>query len=253
MLGIEVGNSNGTMAVARRGALEVISNTAGSRKTPACVAFAEEWLVGDAAQSQAARNPKNTVTDLLLLLGGGEAAQAAGRFDDEVVKLTVRQRKQEVEVATDEHVRAGVTLADLQKLKPVFRREGGSVHAGNSSGITDGQAGVSEQRGALDVHAAAVGTPVVEARESAFEGGPPLLRPGSGRADPTEQAAHAVAIGLRGPGVDSRKGSLAAGAGALDPSASAPWLSRAAAGRPRRCGSPGGRARGSRRGPGRGR
>ncbi|MEC8252374.1 MAG: thiolase family protein [Planctomycetota bacterium] len=72
----------------------------------------------------------------------GEAAQAAGRFEDEVVKLTVRQRKQEVEVATDEHVRAGVTLADLQKLKPVFRREGGTVHAGNSSGITDGGAAV---------------------------------------------------------------------------------------------------------------
>ncbi len=72
----------------------------------------------------------------------GEAAQAAGRFDDELVKLTVRQRKQEVEVSTDEHVRAGVTLADLQKLKPVFRREGGTVHAGNSSGITDGGAAV---------------------------------------------------------------------------------------------------------------
>lgn len=72
----------------------------------------------------------------------GEAAQRAGRFDAEVVPLTVKQRKQEVEVATDEHIRAGVTLADLQKLKPVFRREGGTVHAGNSSGITDGAAAV---------------------------------------------------------------------------------------------------------------
>ena len=58
MLGLEIGNSNGTMAVARHGALHVITNTAGSRKTPACVAFAEEWLVGDAARSLAARNPK---------------------------------------------------------------------------------------------------------------------------------------------------------------------------------------------------
>ena len=72
----------------------------------------------------------------------GEAAQQAGRFDDEVVKLTVKQRRQEVEVATDEHVRAGVTLADLQKLRPVFRQENGTVHAGNSSGITDGGAAV---------------------------------------------------------------------------------------------------------------
>jgi len=72
----------------------------------------------------------------------GEAAQQAGRFDDEVAKVTVKQRKQEVEVATDEHIRAGVTLPDLQKLKPVFRRENGTVHAGNSSGITDGGAAV---------------------------------------------------------------------------------------------------------------
>ena len=72
----------------------------------------------------------------------GEAAQLAGRFDDEVVKLTVKQRKQEVEVATDEHIRAGVQLADLQKLRPVFRPDGGTVHAGNSSGITDGGAAV---------------------------------------------------------------------------------------------------------------
>lgn len=72
----------------------------------------------------------------------GEAAQQAGRFDDEVVKLTVKQRKQEVEVATDEHIRAGVQLADLQKLRPVFRPDGGTVHAGNSSGITDGGAAV---------------------------------------------------------------------------------------------------------------
>ena len=72
----------------------------------------------------------------------GEAAQQAGRFDREVVPLTVTQRRQTVEVAADEHIRAGVTLADLQKLKPVFRREGGTVHAGNSSGITDGGAAV---------------------------------------------------------------------------------------------------------------
>ncbi|MCK5943618.1 MAG: thiolase family protein, partial [Planctomycetes bacterium] len=72
----------------------------------------------------------------------GEAAQQAGRFDDEIAAVTVKDRKREVEVRTDEHIRAGVTLPDLQKLKPVFRREGGTVHAGNSSGITDGGAAV---------------------------------------------------------------------------------------------------------------
>ncbi|MCA8975377.1 MAG: thiolase family protein [Planctomycetes bacterium] len=72
----------------------------------------------------------------------GEAAQQAGRFADEIVPITVTTRKGEVTVATDEHIRPGVTLADLQKLPPVFRPKVGSVHAGNSSGITDGGAAV---------------------------------------------------------------------------------------------------------------
>jgi acetyl-CoA C-acetyltransferase len=70
----------------------------------------------------------------------GEAAQLSGRFAAEIAKVTVAGRKGSVEIATDEHVRPGVTLADLQKLPPVFRPKVGSVHAGNSSGITDGAA-----------------------------------------------------------------------------------------------------------------
>lgn len=69
-----------------------------------------------------------------------EAAQAAGRFDDEIAPVTVATRKGEVVVDTDSHVRPGVTLAQLAKLPPVFRPDGGTVHAGNSSGITDGAA-----------------------------------------------------------------------------------------------------------------
>jgi acetyl-CoA C-acetyltransferase len=72
----------------------------------------------------------------------GEAAQKAGRFTEEIVPVTIAGRKGPVVVDTDEHVRPGVSLADLQKLPPVFRPEVGSVHAGNSSGITDGGAAV---------------------------------------------------------------------------------------------------------------
>lgn len=68
----------------------------------------------------------------------GENAQKEGRFAAEITPVTVKQRKVEVVVEADEHVRPGVTLADLQRLPPVFRRENGTVHAGNSSGITDG-------------------------------------------------------------------------------------------------------------------
>jgi acetyl-CoA C-acetyltransferase len=67
----------------------------------------------------------------------GEAAQKAGRFRAEIAPITIAGKKGPTIVDTDEHVRPGVALADLQKLPPVFRKTG-SVHAGNSSGITDG-------------------------------------------------------------------------------------------------------------------
>ena len=72
----------------------------------------------------------------------GEAAQNEGRFAAEIAPIEVPGRKGAVRVDTDEHVRPGVTLADLQKLPPVFRPKVGTVHAGNSSGITDGAAAV---------------------------------------------------------------------------------------------------------------
>jgi len=63
------------------------------------------------------------------------------RFDKEIVPVTVKGRKGESTIVADEHPRPESTPADLKKLPPVFR-EGGTVHAGNSSGITDGAASV---------------------------------------------------------------------------------------------------------------
>lgn len=62
------------------------------------------------------------------------AAWAAGRFDDEVVE------PHGSELATDECVRANSSMEGLAKLKPVFRRDGGTVTAGNSSPMNDGAA-----------------------------------------------------------------------------------------------------------------
>ncbi|MBI5850685.1 MAG: thiolase family protein [Planctomycetes bacterium] len=70
------------------------------------------------------------------------AALAAGRFRDEVVPIVVPQRGGALTVQDDEHVRADVSLDALAKLPPVFRPKGGTVHAGNSSGITDGASAV---------------------------------------------------------------------------------------------------------------
>ncbi len=72
------------------------------------------------------------------------AAQAteSGRLEDEIVPVEVRTRKGSVEVTKDEHIREGATQEGLSGLRPVFKREGGTVTAGNSSGINDGAAAV---------------------------------------------------------------------------------------------------------------
>jgi acetyl-CoA C-acetyltransferase len=69
------------------------------------------------------------------------AAVQAGTFDPEISPVTVRDRKGEVLVERDEHPRPGMTLEKLSALRPVFT-DGGTVTAGNSSGINDGAAAV---------------------------------------------------------------------------------------------------------------
>ena len=59
------------------------------------------------------------------------------RFNDEIVPVTVAGRKGDTVIDRDEHPRFDATLDSMAKLPPVFRK-GGTVHAGNSSGITDG-------------------------------------------------------------------------------------------------------------------
>ncbi|MGQ9369423.1 acetyl-CoA C-acyltransferase, partial [Azospirillum sp. A39] len=68
-----------------------------------------------------------------------EAAITAGRFRDEIAAVTVKGRKGEVVVDTDEHPKFGTTVAALAKLRPAFSKDG-TVTAGNASGINDGAA-----------------------------------------------------------------------------------------------------------------
>jgi 3-oxoadipyl-CoA thiolase len=71
------------------------------------------------------------------------AAIEAGRFDDQIVPISVPQRKADpVVVSRDEHPRPDTTVEALAKLRPAFRPEGGTVTAGNSSGINDGASAV---------------------------------------------------------------------------------------------------------------
>jgi acetyl-CoA C-acetyltransferase len=68
-----------------------------------------------------------------------EAAQKAGRFDDEVAAVTVPGRKGDTVVDKDEYIRAGATYEAMAGLKPAFDKQG-SVTAGNASGLNDGAA-----------------------------------------------------------------------------------------------------------------
>ncbi len=67
-------------------------------------------------------------------------AAASGRFADEIAPVAVAGKKGPVTVEKDEHPRPDTTPESLAKLPPVFDSENGTVHAGNSSGITDGAA-----------------------------------------------------------------------------------------------------------------
>jgi acetyl-CoA C-acetyltransferase len=68
-----------------------------------------------------------------------EAAMKAGKFKDEIVPVTIKGRKGDTVVDTDEHPKHGTTMESVGKLKPAFAKDG-SVTAGNASGINDGAA-----------------------------------------------------------------------------------------------------------------
>ena len=71
-----------------------------------------------------------------------EAATKAGYFKDQIVPVMLKSRKGEVAFDTDEHFRANCDMAYMAKLKPVFKKEGGTVTAGNASGLNDAAAAV---------------------------------------------------------------------------------------------------------------
>ena len=92
---------------------------------------AEQWQISREMQDEFAVASQNKA----------EAAQNAGRFDDEVIPFTVKHRKGETVVDKDEYIRHGATIENMQNLRPAFTKDG-SVTAANASGINDGAAGV---------------------------------------------------------------------------------------------------------------
>jgi acetyl-CoA C-acetyltransferase len=88
-----------------------------------------------------------------------EAAMKSGRFKDEIAPVTIKSRKGDVVVDTDEYPKAGVTMESIAKLRPAFDKEG-SVTAANASGVNDGAAAVV----------------LMKASEAAKQGKKPLAR-----------------------------------------------------------------------------
>ncbi|MFK8075259.1 MAG: acetyl-CoA C-acetyltransferase [Granulosicoccus sp.] len=68
-----------------------------------------------------------------------EAAQAAGKFADEIVPVTIKSRRGDTVIESDEYLKPGTTVEGLQKLRPAFAKDG-TVTAGNASGLNDGAA-----------------------------------------------------------------------------------------------------------------
>ena len=69
-----------------------------------------------------------------------EAARKSGRFKDEIVPVTIKERKGEKIVENDEYIRDGVTYESIKDLRAAFLKDGGTVTAANASGINDGAA-----------------------------------------------------------------------------------------------------------------
>lgn len=71
-----------------------------------------------------------------------QKAIEAGYFKEQIVPVVQESRKGPVTFDTDEHVRFNAKLDDMAKLKPAFKKDGGTVTAGNASGVNDGAAAV---------------------------------------------------------------------------------------------------------------
>ncbi|NRA99886.1 MAG: acetyl-CoA C-acetyltransferase [Rhodobacteraceae bacterium] len=93
---------------------------------------AEQWQISRDMQDEFAVGSQNKA----------EAAQKAGKFKDEITPFTIKTRKGDIVVEDDEYIRHGATMEAMQKLRPAFVRDGGTVTAANASGINDGAAGV---------------------------------------------------------------------------------------------------------------
>jgi 3-oxoadipyl-CoA thiolase len=122
------------------------------------------------------------------------AARADGRFGVEIVPVSIPQKKGDPKlVCDDEFIRPDTTLEILAKLRPAFRADGGSVTAGNSSGLNDGAAAllIASERGVEQLNA----SPLARIVSSAVAGVEPRIM-GMGPVPASRMALHKAKLSL---------------------------------------------------------
>lgn len=123
---------------------QVFDTTMGWRfVNPALSEMYHPYTMGETAENVAAKWSISREEQDLFAMGSQEkyaAAKAAGKFDDEIIPILVKSGKETIVFDADEHPRLS-SLEKLAALKPAFKA-GGSVTAGNSSGINDGASAI---------------------------------------------------------------------------------------------------------------
>jgi 3-oxoadipyl-CoA thiolase len=159
--------------------------------------------MGETAENIAAERPHLTreKQDAFALRSHRCAVEAidSGRFAEEIVPVTIPQKKGEAKIVdTDERPRRDTTMESLAKLKPAFKKEGGTVTAGNSSGLNDGAAAVlimsDEKARALNVR------PLARIVASASAGVPPRVM-GYGPVPATKKALARAGLAMKDIGL----------------------------------------------------
>lgn len=159
--------------------------------------------MGETAENIAAERPHITreKQDAFALRSHRCAIEAidAGRLAEEIVPVTIPQKKGEAKIVdTDERPRRDTTMESLSKLKPAFKKEGGTVTAGNSSGLNDGAAALllmtDEKARALNLE------PLARIVASASAGVPPRVM-GYGPVPATKKALERAGLQIKDIGL----------------------------------------------------
>jgi 3-oxoadipyl-CoA thiolase len=181
-----------------RGSRELYDTTLGWRFTnPKLAEMYYPYSMGETAENVAERwNVDRERQDAFALESHRRAVAAidSGRFDDQIVPVEVTGRKGDVTVVSrDEHPRADTSAEALAMLRPAFRSSGGTVTAGNSSGINDGASAVllveAERAGELGLR------PMARIVATAVAGVDPAVM-GVGPVPATKKALERAGIGV---------------------------------------------------------